>query len=241
MFRPIASVFSFLTIFRFRLERSSTIEEVAHNAWLFPLVGVILGLILSSVFYFVSFFFPVVMSSVICVSLWFFLTGALHLDGWTDCWDAIGASAPQDRRRQILKDSRLGTFGALSLVLLVCLKIVGVEFSQQPIASILIAAAAGRSSMLVGACGSLKTGDGIASIFLGNLRAKTVWAAGIIGMLIGGVFGWTGLLAVVTAYLISRVFRRFAEGRLGMVNGDVIGAMCELSEAVVLIVFCLRM
>ncbi len=240
MFRPIASVFSFLTIFRVRLEPFPTIEEVAHNAWAFPLAGAILGLILGAAFYFLSIFFPVVIVSVICISLWFFLTGALHLDGWTDCWDAMGASVPPDRRRQILKDSRLGTFGALSLVLLVCLKIVGVAFSQQPIAAILIASVAGRSSMLVGSYGSINTGEGIASVFLGNLGAKAVWGAGLIGAVIGAFFGWRGLLAVSSAYLISRLFRRFAEGRLGMVNGDVIGAMCELSEAVVLLIVCLR-
>ncbi len=122
MLRPFKIALGFLTIFRNNLAPYSDFAEVAHSAWTFPIVGALIGTILAAEFLVLQTFFPPALSAVIIVGTWVIMTGGLHLDGWTDCWDALAAPVSVEKRFEILKDSRLGTFGALGLILLLAVK-----------------------------------------------------------------------------------------------------------------------
>ncbi len=83
-------------------------------------------------------------------------------------------------------------------------------------------------------------GEGMAALFLKNLHDDTVKLTAIIGLAPVLLTGLSGVLAGVVAYLSAVWFRRFAESRLQAVNGDVIGSICEMSEAVFLVMVCVR-
>jgi adenosylcobinamide-GDP ribazoletransferase len=178
-------------------------------------------------------------SSIGC-GLWVFLTGGLHLDGWTDCWDALPVATSAERRREILKDSRLGTFGALGLILLLAVKIAAVAASDERILVLFLAPAVGRAVMVLVCYGATHTAGGMAAGFLSGVDERTMKLTVLIGLGPAVLAGWSGVAAVAIAYMAARWFRNFAARRLEAINGDVIGAICELSEAVFLVVATLK-
>jgi len=89
----------------------------------FPLVGIVVGGVGALVLLAASNVLSVWAAVVISTAVTLFLTGAFHEDGLADTFDGIGATADRDRALEIMKDSRLGTFGALALTLVLMLKV----------------------------------------------------------------------------------------------------------------------
>ena len=240
MFRPIEIALGFLTIFKTRLEPVPDMTEVGKSAWAFPLAGAVIGVLLVVGHSIMAGLVPAIISAILVVGLWVVLTGGLHLDGWTDCWDALAASVPPERRFEILKDSRLGAFGALALIVLLALKTAAVAQTDLPVMMLFLSPVISRSIMVAVGYGSRHRGQGMAAPFLAGVDKHSVRWACIIGFAPALLAGWKGILAVVAAYFAALWYRGFAEKRLGAVNGDVLGAICELSEVVVLVVACLN-
>ncbi len=235
MLRTFKVALSFLTIIRPDIDPYPSIPEIARSAWTFPLVGAGIGIVL--VFFevvFSSYFSPPV-EALLVLSVWIVVTGGLHLDGWSDCWDALACAASPERRNEIMKDSRLGAFGALALFILIGLKASAICYSGSPV-YLLSAPVVGRGIMVVASFGTRYRDQGIGAEFMPNLSPDSVKIAAAIAVVAAVVSGYSGLLGLAAAFLAAKWFRRFAESRLGTINGDVLGALCELSETVFLII-----
>ncbi len=235
VFRSFEVCLSFLTLFRFRSSDYPSIPEIGRSAWAFPLVGAVLGLGLAAFQFLLPTHTPGLLAGTLVVGLWVVLTGGLHLDGWADCCDALPTAVEPQRRNEIMKDSRIGTFGTLGVVLLVGLKIGSVASGNLPWFMLVLAATIGRGAMVLGAYKASNTGEGMAASFISGLdRNVATWAVLLcLGPIV--VVGWKGLVVGTAAYLGTVWFRRVAEARLGTVNGDVLGATCELAETIVLV------
>jgi adenosylcobinamide-GDP ribazoletransferase len=238
MNRPLQIALGFLTVFKTRLTPYPDMMEVGRSAWAFPVIGALVGIILVAVHAILSGHLPAALTAVLIVGIWVVLTGGLHLDGWTDCWDALGAAVSPERRFEIMKDSRLGTFGALGLLLLLAVKAAAVGDSALSRMALFLAPVIGRGTMVLASHGSQHRGDGMAAAFLSGLDDQTVKWAAILGLGPALLAGWSGILAALAAYAGAVWFRRFAESRLPSINGDVLGGMCEFSEAIFLAVSC---
>jgi adenosylcobinamide-GDP ribazoletransferase len=230
---------AFLTVFRIRMEPPPVMEDLGKAAWAFPLVGVVIGLILVLARFTLAGPLPTLLAAVIIVGLWVVLTGGLHLDGWCDCCDALASPVDAERRFEILKDSRLGTFGALGLILLITAKTAAIADDRLPLTMLFLAPVISRGVMVLAAHGAGHRGEGMAAQFISGLDPRTVRWAAILGLAPAVIGGWPGIIAAAAAYAVAILFRRGAESRLGAVNGDVIGAWCELAEVIVLIVGCM--
>lgn len=178
--------------------------------------------------------------AILVMGFWIFLTGGLHLDGWTDCWDALAASVSQERRMQILKDSRMGTFGALGLILLLAVKAGSLADEQLSIPVLFAAPVVGRGFMAFSSYGSRHRGEGMAAMFLEGVDKNSAWRALGLALAASALAGWTGIIAAGVAYASAVWFMRFAESRLTAINGDVLGAVCEFSETVFLLICCVK-
>ena len=240
MIRSIQIALGFLTGIKTDIRPIPTLDEIGRSAWAFPEIGLLMGVILVVVHTLIGDHFPGAVRALLIVIVWVVLTGGLHLDGWTDCWDALAASVSLERRREILKDSRLGTFGALGLMLLVALKIAAIAGPDFHVGALLVAQVVGRAMMVVASYGSRHGDKGMAAAFLSGMDQRSVRWTWILVLLVGLTSGVIGLVAIGCSYVAALAFRRFSEARLGTVNGDVIGAMCELSETIVLLVLCAR-
>jgi len=240
MLRSFEIAVQFLTVFKVRLDPVPDMSDVGRSAWAFPVVGAFIGALLVGTYLVLAGHLPLVLVAVVVVGLWVILTGGLHLDGWTDCWDALAASVSQERRFEILKDSRLGTFGALALILLLAAKIGAIAQEGFPIIMLFLAPILGRAIMVLSAYNVQHRGEGMGARFLSQIDERTVKWVAIIGLVPAILAGWTGIWAAAGGCLGAMCFKRFAESRLGTVNGDVIGAICELTEALVLLIACIR-
>jgi len=240
MLRSFEIALQFLTTFKVRVEPAPSLQEAAQSAWAFPVVGGLIGIILAAAYFLLHEHLPSFLCAIVVVGLWAVITGGLHLDGWTDCCDALPASVSPERRFEILKDSRLGTFGAVGLVFLLAVKAGAVAQADFQPMLLFFAPLAGRAIMLLAVYRSHRGVEGMGALFLTELDGRMVAWAAILGLGPAIFGGWHAILAVGGAYLGALLFRRFAESRLNAVNGDVIGAICELSEALVLLIGCLR-
>jgi adenosylcobinamide-GDP ribazoletransferase len=187
---------------------------------------------------------PSLVAAALMVVSWAFLTGGLHLDGWADCCDALSATASRERRLEILKDPRLGSFGGVGLVLLLLVKFAAIASLTRANPALMplgIAPTLGRWAIVnVAAMFPLARPDGMAAHFRAGLsRRELAWAALTVAA-VCGLAGWVGLLAFVAAAITACAFGRWAVSRLGGVTGDVYGATCELVECVVLVLVSLH-
>ncbi|MEJ2717754.1 MAG: adenosylcobinamide-GDP ribazoletransferase [Deltaproteobacteria bacterium] len=238
LWRSVGIAFTFLTPFRVRTLAQAGLYDVARSAWAFPLVGAAIGLGLVLAHLVLAGLLPPFLAAVLVVGLWVAFTGGLHLDGWADCWDALPAAVPPERRLEILKDSRIGTYGVVGLVLLLAVKAAAIASRDLPLTALFLAPIVGRAAMVICAHGAFHRGEGMAAQFISGLDKRTVTWAAVLGLCPALIAGLTGIVAVVAACLGGFWFIRFAESKLNAINGDVIGAVCELSEALVLVVAC---
>src|SRR5512141_1600694 len=98
----------------------------------FPIVGLLLGAILAGAQYALNQVFSPLLSAALLVALWALLTGGLHLDGLADCGDGLLAAVSPERRLEIMRDPRLGTFGGAALILHLLLKTLAVAALSGP-------------------------------------------------------------------------------------------------------------
>jgi adenosylcobinamide-GDP ribazoletransferase len=213
---------------------------LGRSAKWFPLVGLILGLILTGSYWLMSFVLPDTVTAVLTIALWAWLTGGLHLDGLADCGDGLLVAADRERRLEILQDSRIGAFGAITLVLFLLAKVTAVAALPSPSFAFVFAPVLARWFILVAARQPSARPGGMGEAFAASLTPKILAAAAILPflLLIGG--GWQNgrtVLAALLASLVVFFILRLARSRLGGVTGDVYGLVVEMAELMVLIAF----
>jgi adenosylcobinamide-GDP ribazoletransferase len=238
--RDIFCAFSLLTILPVPSRWLDVKRPPARAMAAYPLVGLALGVVLMLVSSLLHAVLPSLVASALIVVVWAVLTGGLHLDGWADCCDALPVTATPERRLEILRDPRLGSFGVVGLMLLLMVKFTAVASLPRASAALILAPMLGRWAIVnVAAVFPLARPDGMATHFRAGLgRRELIWSASLV-VLVCSVVGWGGLVAFMAAVLAAIVIARWATSRLGGVTGDVYGATCELVECVVLVLACL--
>lgn len=206
----------------------------------YPLVGLGVGVALTLAQVALQAILPPLISAALVVAAWAMLTGGLHLDGWADCCDALPVTAAPERRLEILRDPRLGSFGVIGLALLLIVKLAAVASLPRLSAALILAPTLGRWAIVnAAAVFPLARAEGMAAHFHAGLgRRELTWAA-LTAVVVCGAAGWSGLIAFAAAAVAFVVMGRWATVRLGGVTGDVYGAVCELVECVVLVVSCI--
>ena len=117
--------------------------QLPQAARFLPVIGWIVGGICAIVFYLASFFWTPTIAVLLALSVGIFVTGAFHEDGLADVFDGFGGGWTKEKILVIMKDSRVGTYGALSLVMMIALKVS--TLSALPVAQIPFILLAGHS------------------------------------------------------------------------------------------------
>src|SRR3972149_12177437 len=99
----------FLTILPTPKSVSIKQGEFGNSATWFPFVGLLIGTLVALAYFGFHFVLPSLLSSALCVALWVWLTGGLHLDGLADCCDGLLNASTPERRLEIMKDPHVGT------------------------------------------------------------------------------------------------------------------------------------
>jgi adenosylcobinamide-GDP ribazoletransferase len=172
---------------------------------------------------------------------WKLLTGGIHLDGVADGLDGL-AGRDRAERLAIMRDSRVGVFGALGLILFLLLGFASLAGVPGPLRgrALLLAPAVGRFAplLLARACVAATPGRGFGGSFMGAVTRPAVGIGGIVVIAVASAVLWPwGLLAAVTGLVVAWVAARFFSRRLGGLTGDGLGAAVELGEVGVLLAF----
>lgn len=204
----------------------------------FPLVGLGIGVVLVLVERTTARIFPTLLAGLITVVAWKLLTGGLHLDGLADCLDSLGG-LDVEHRLAIMRDSRIGAFGAMGLILVLLLDVGALAEvpSPQRWQVLLVAPVVGRAVpvVLVGFFPPARL-EGHGADFSRGLRSfASPLALGIAALVSLVVLGAAGGLAMGLAALVSGAFASLMARRLKGITGDVLGATVELAELAVLL------
>jgi len=229
----------FLTTIPSPYHDPSGIEELGKAAVWFPLVGALIGELVALIYLGLSRFFPITVSAVVSVAAWVYLTGGLHLDGLADSLDGLLNSSSPERRLEIMKDPRLGAFGALGLILVIIFKIsiltaLPVYFT---LVAIPLAASTARGLLLWGARQPMARPGGLGAAFRPELGWMGWMISAVVPLGLAVLCGWRGLAALVIGGLCAAAIIRLARIRLGGLTGDVFGLIVESVEAVILLAF----
>ena len=109
---------SFLTILPVGQSKTLEGKDLARSMAFFPLAGLVIGLLLALGHYLFSLFLPKAVVLWFVIGLLAFLTRGLHLDGLADTMDGLGSGGPKEKILEVMRDSRIGAFGVISLILL---------------------------------------------------------------------------------------------------------------------------
>ena len=146
---------SFLTILPVIDQRPASEETVAASFAWFPIVGFLIGVALVGEDWLLAHVFAQVIRSVLIVISLTIVTGAVHLDGLADTADALGAGRDRERALDILRDSRVGTFGASAIFFDLTLKILALSTlaGHRRYAALIVAPMLARWAMVTGRIG----------------------------------------------------------------------------------------
>lgn len=206
-------------------------------AW-FPIVGIGLGVVLAVTDRLAGWLFPPLLGALVTVTVWKLVTGGLHLDGLADCLDGLMGRDPE-HRLAIMRDSRIGAFGAMGLILFLMLEIVALAELPPAVRSrvLLTAPVIGRATpALLARLLRPARPDGQGAAFHSGLGARPVPIGLAVALAVAGLaLGWLGVATVLAGLAAALAVAAFVARRLGGVTGDVLGAAVEVSELAVLL------
>ena len=119
---PFFIALQFLTRLKIVNQTEWSVEDFGKSVVAFPYVGLIIGLILALLYGILSPFIPLVPLMLIIVVAEFLITGGLHADGLMDTSDGLFSGRERERKLEIMKDSRIGSFGVVAFVFVTLLK-----------------------------------------------------------------------------------------------------------------------
>lgn len=215
-----------------------------------PLVGLLIGGVAGGVVLgLLALGAPALLAGLLGVGAGAALTRGLHLDGLADLADGLGSYGGPERMLAVMKDPSTGVFGVVTLVVA-----LGAQAAAIPavagrgglgVLAVALAWAAGRASFTwcarrgVGAAAP----GGLGSLVAGtqHLAVPVGWAVVLAAAALPAVPGrlWQGPVAIVVAALAAVVLARHVVRRLGGVNGDVFGGVCEVTATAALAVLAL--
>jgi len=168
------------------------------------------------------------------------LTRGLHLDGLADCADGFGGGWDRERTLAIMKDSHVGTFGALALILVLLARWAAlVRLAEAGLAFWVVGAYIVSRATMTGLAVRLpyaRPEGGTGAAFVNGARPRHgFWAlASAAGLVLMG-FGAAGVGALAAGWTLSGALGLWSRRRIGGVTGDVLGANCEIVETGVLV------
>jgi adenosylcobinamide-GDP ribazoletransferase len=212
--------------------------DLGRSVAFFPVVGLVLGLVLTGLASLLAGVVPTTLAAVILVAILAALTGGLHLDGVADVFDALGGGrGDRQRMLEIMRDSRIGAHGAAALCLLLLAKTFAVAsaLEHHDLLALLMFPMLGRWAVTPTiVLHPYARQEGLGRAFHGEARLLHVATATILVAAAVAALGLRFFTPAAGALLAAMLFAFWLRWRLGGLTGDVYGATIELAEVVAL-------
>lgn len=215
-----------------------TAERFATSARHYPLVGILIGCVSALVYVAGHMIWPALIAVLLSTAVSMLLTGGFHEDGLADCFDGIGGGTNRQRALEIMKDSRIGTFGMLAAVVVLALKISALTLlDATSVVYLLVAshALSRLSSVVVIATSHYARHDGSGKPISTRITRTGLFYAVLVGAACGALLFFRLSPEVLGAALLGLLLthvgiRLYFERKLGGYTGDCLGATQQVSE-----------
>jgi adenosylcobinamide-GDP ribazoletransferase len=233
---------TFLTRIPLSREAPGVGFDIARTAWAFPLVGMVVGLIGAAVYALAhALGLPAWPASTLSVAATLWATGCLHEDGLADTADGFGGGKTRERKLDIMRDSRIGTYGvcALAIAILLRVSVLAALAGPATVALVLImthGAARAVLPMFMSLVPAARR-DGL-SHDAGQPPSLSVAIAAALGalLLVAGLGLLPGIGAVILLAIAAFLMAWLCEAQIGGQTGDVLGALEQVCEIVIFLV-----
>jgi adenosylcobinamide-GDP ribazoletransferase len=242
--RPLLAAFRFLTRIPLPGPASDGADVARAVAW-FPLVGAVVGFLTAGMFVGAGHLWPAPVAAVLAVAGGLLITGGFHEDGFTDAVDGLGGGWTKARALEIMKDSRIGAYGAMGLWAVLTLRWAAlVALDRRALVILPLAMVWGRWSIAM----LLRLLPPIAEGLAKEVHRQGGWGAlaGSSALLLAAqALAWhfhVGRLAIAAAAAVGMtlLWAFYLRHRLGGQSGDALGAGAMLVEAAALLAWIAR-
>jgi adenosylcobinamide-GDP ribazoletransferase len=205
----------------------------------FPLVGLLLALLLWLLVMLFGRLIPQPALAALLVVALVILTGGLHLDGLMDTCDGLFGGRTRERKLEIMRDSRVGSFGVLGAACVLLLKfalLASIPLQSLPLALLLILPSARWSMALALRVFPPARPTGLGAAYHQAVTTRRLLITGLIALLIALIVGrFAGFIAWVTGSLAALAIGQWITKSIGGLTGDSYGAIDEVTEVVMLL------
>lgn len=218
--------------------RHATDVHMGRVASLFPVIGTLIGVIVAAVFAGTAEVLPVAPSAALALVAGVLVTGAFHLDGLGDSADALVGGNTPERRLEILKDSRHGTYGVAAIVgqLLIQYALISSQPVRTGVVMLIVAHGAGRALAVSVMKAAPPAHEGLGAIYVRDVSRVDQGIAFLMGSaLVLAALGPWGFVVFATGIVTVGVFARRCARRIGGLVGDVFGATEQIAETLLMV------
>jgi len=231
MFRQAGSVFSFLTIIP---SGNSDLQTVAKYMYLFPVIGIAIGLLIGAAGWGLSFFLdPLVVGLLVAAGL-VLITGIHHTDGLSDFADGLMVKGSKEKKFEVMRDPKVGSAGIVAIVFYVAAAVIALSFMKgfELFYAILIGEVIAKFCMVLSASIGPSSWQGSNSTFIESMKdKKKLVIAGAITISVIVLFqNNAGFVAMAAAIVVTLVIVGVSRCSFGGISGDIMGAINELAR-----------
>ena len=238
MLKEIGSIFSFLTIIP---TSNANLETIAKYMYLFPIVGIAIGLLVGSIGFGLSVFLDPLIVSLLVVASLALITGIHHTDGLADFADGLMTKGTKEKKLGAMKDLATGSAGIVAIVLYIVGLIVTISMASgyQLFLALLLSEIIAKFSMVLMASigNSASVGSNSPFVELMKNRKKLIVTVAITLIPLVILGGSTGLILFVVGTTLTIFLVGMSTRSFGGITGDVLGSTNELTRLACLLVF----
>lgn len=232
--------FQFLTILPISLPRKAEESDFGKSTSFFPVVGLAQGLILLFIYKLFSLVLPEPVVNVLVLLSLVILAGGLHVDGFCDTVDGLAGRRGRDEALHIMKDSSVGAFTSVGVMLLFLMKYAGLISLPVGHRSGVIVAMPVFSLWSMVLLARLhhyaRVEGGTGKAFVEHTGNRELATASLITLVVTLVaMSYIGLLVYFLIFMVTLFMGEYFRQRLGGVTGDALGAAKEVNDALVLL------
>ncbi len=217
-------------------------ENLGRMTAYFPLVGLAFGVVLIVVDKLAGLFLPLGVINILLVIVLLLVSGGLHLDGLMDTADGLGSGRSRERKLEIMRDSRVGSWGVIAAVSIILLKLSLIQSVPLRLRFFawLLTPTLGRWAIVYSIMSYpyARKEPGLGKVFAENTGYRELAIASAIALIPSLLLlGFRGLLLFIGIATITLIISRAIAQKLGGMTGDTYGAMNELMEVITLMLF----
>jgi adenosylcobinamide-GDP ribazoletransferase len=243
-YRELVAALRFLSVLpapgsTLHFDKDETAPRLIIGCEYFPLVGLLLAILLWLLVLLFSRLLPQLALSALVVVALVILTGGLHLDGLMDTCDGLFGGRTRERKLEIMRDSRVGSFGVLGALCILLLKfalLASIPAQSLPLALLLVLPTARWSMALALHVFPPARPTGLGAAYHQAITTRRLLITGLVALLIALLIGQLiGLIAWITGSLVSLLIGQYITKNIGGITGDSCGAINETVEVATLL------